>query len=152
MFLLRDYNMSSEQVEVNIVMSLMAKKSLDLEVLTKGEYVSMSMNLNKWHSYLSGDFNKDLNITDEIGNATISNSVFLQVFKFDKNKMDLWELAGDSNETSCKEIITSNNLTCTDYQDCKKCLAGPLNWGLFQFNIPRKNCSNVEVEESLSRF
>ena len=108
------------------------------------------MNLNKWHSYLSGELNKDLNITDEIGNATISNSVFFQVFKFDKNKMDLLELAGDSNETSCKEIITSNNLTCTDFQDCKKCLAG--DWELFEFNIPRKNCSTVEVEESFSRF
>ena len=36
LFLLRDYDMSSEQVEVNIVISLMAKKSLDLEVVTKG--------------------------------------------------------------------------------------------------------------------
>ena len=63
--------------------------------------------------------------------------------------MDLLELAGDSNETSCKEI-TSNNLTCTDFQDCKKCLAG--DWELLEFNIPRKNCSTVEVEESFSRF
>ena len=36
LFLLRDYNLASEQVEVNIVISLMAKKSLDLEVVTKG--------------------------------------------------------------------------------------------------------------------
>ena len=146
LFLLRDYNMSSEQIEVNIVLSLMAKKTLDLEVLTKGEYVSMSMNLNKWHSYLTGGFNKDLNITDEIGNATISNSVFLQVFKINKNKMNLWELVG--NETILDKTIADNNWNCTDSQNCKKFLAD--DWGLFQFNIPRKNCSTIEVDESLS--
>ena len=107
----------------------------------------MSMNLNKWHSYLNGDFNKILNIKK---NATIPNSVFLQVFKYHKSKANLWELVGTENKTSLNEIIDSNNLNCTDTQHCKKELAD--DWGLFQFNIPRKNCSTVEVEESLSRF
>ena len=110
----------------------------------------MSMNLNKWHSYLNGDFNKILNDWNEDESATISNSVFLQVFKYDKSKANLWELVGTENKTSLNEIIDSNNLNCTDTQHCKKELAD--DWGLFQFNIPRKNCSTVEVEESLSRF
>ena len=123
------------------------KKTLDLEVVTKGEYVSMSMNLNKWHAYLNGDLNTILNL----GNVTITNSVFLQVFKFGNNKKNLWDLVGSSTAKTINETIASNNLTglCTDQQNCKKYLAD--DWGLIQFNIPRKNCSVVAFE-SLSRY
>ena len=78
LFLLRDYDLITEQVEVNIIISEPTKKALDLDVVTKGEYVSMSMNLNKWKQYLKGELNPILGLNEITGNATISNSVFLQ--------------------------------------------------------------------------
>ena len=149
LFLLRDYDFSSDQAEVNIIMSVAVKKTLDLEVVTKGGYVSMTMNLKKWHSYLTGELNAILNLSDETGNATISNSIFLQVFKFDNRKRDLWKLIGSSNEEVVNNAIATNNLPCTNSQDCKKNVAD--DWGLIQLNVPRKNCSVVQTE-SLSRF
>ena len=152
MFLLRDYDTLMEEVEVNIVLSLAIKKTLDLEIMIKGDYVSMSMNLNKWHSYLSGDFHKSLN--QETNNATISNSIILQVFKFGKNKKTVWERFNEekSNETALNELIDEYDLICTNLQNCKEYLAD--DFGLINLNIPRKECSVVETEslESLTRF
>ena len=144
LFLLRDYDILSEQVEVNIVISPTAKLLLDLAVVRKGEYVSMKMNLNRWKSYIAGGFNGILGLTDEEGNATISNSVYLQVFKFGNNKRSLWKELSDDFE----EAKSTRNYTCATLQDCKKDLAD--HWGLIQLNIPSKNCSVVEFE-SLSR-
>ena len=102
------------------------------------------MNLNRWKSYIDGGFNGILGLTDEEGNATISNSVYLQVFKIGNNKRSLWkELSDDFEEAKSKR-----NYTCVALQDCKKELAD--DWGLIQLNIPSKNCSVVEFE-SLSR-
>ena len=58
LFLLRDYDILSEEVEVNIVLSPLTTQLLGLTVVTKGEYVSMKMNLNRWKSYIDGGLNK----------------------------------------------------------------------------------------------
>ena len=151
MFLLRDYDLLTEQVEVNIIVSEATKKTLDLVVVTKGEYVSMSMNLNKWKQYLSGELNPVLGLNDTTGNATISNSVFLQVFKFGNNKRKLWDQVKKANQTTLDELIADkdNNLACEELQGCKKYLAD--DWGMVQFIIPGRNCSIVEFE-ALSRI
>ena len=150
LFFLRDYDKFTEEVEVNIVISLAIKKALDLEIMTKGDYVSMSMNLNKWHSYLSGDFNTILKL--ENGDAAKSNSIILQVFKFGKNKKALWEELNSSNKTTLDKLIEKQELPCTNLDDCKEYLAD--DFGLIKLNVPRKECSVVEVEslETLSRF
>ena len=123
-----------------------------VETLIKGEYVSMSMNLNKWHQYLKGELNTILGFDETTGNATISNSVFLQVFKYGNNKRRLWDLVKKANQTALVDLIEDpdNDLVCTNStQECKKYLAN--DWGMVQFIIPGQNCSTVEFE-SLSRF
>ena len=154
MFLLRDYDIIREQVEVNIIVTEETKKTLDLVVVTKGEYVSMSMNLNKWKQYLRGELNELLGYEDDVGNATISNSVFLQVFKYGNNKKKLWDQLNDTgkpNKPTLDELIANknNSLACEDLQGCKKYLAG--DWGMVQFIVPGRNCSIVEFE-ALSRI
>ena len=154
MFLLRDYDLITEQVEVNIIISEATKKALDLDVVTKGEYVSMSMNLNKWKQYLKGELNPILGLNETTGNATISNSVFLQVFKYGNNKRKLRDQVKKAKQEELNKLIGDPNidLVCGEKnttQECKKYLAK--DWGMVQFIIPGQNCSTVEFE-SLSRF
>ena len=152
LFLLRDYDLITEQVEVNIIISEATKKALDLDVVTKGEYVSMSMNLNKWKQYLKGELNPILGLNETTGNATISNSVFLQVFKYGNNKRNLWDQVKKAKPKELEKLIADNDLRCGEKnttQECKKYLAK--DWGMVQFIIPGQNCSTVEFE-SLSRF
>ena len=96
---------------------------LELIVATKGEYVSISMNLNNWKKYTNGtdcDFNK------ECGN---SNSFLLQVFIYKNEHIAEW-----------KELKKNDDF------DGKKKLSADGKWGMVHIIIPEKNCDIIEID------
>ena len=96
---------------------------LELIVATKGEYVSISMNLNNWKKYTNGT---DCDVNEECGN---SNAFLLQVFIYKNEHIAEW-----------KELKKND-----DFEGKRK-LAADGKWGMVHIIIPEKNCDIIEID------
>ena len=97
---------------------------LELIVATKGAYVSISMNLDKWKKYTNGtDCSVD---TEECGN---SNSFLLQVFIYKNEHIADWKVLKDSNDIEGKKNLATDG-----------------KWGIVKIIIPERNCDVMEID------
>ena len=97
---------------------------LELIVATKGAYVSISMNLDKWKKHTNGTDCNDNRV--DCGN---SNSFLLQVFIYRNEHIAEWKNLKDKNDI-----------------EGKKKLAADGKWGVVNIIIPEKDCNVLEID------